>query len=109
QRITMRFAMNYTCESPKANITINTNVPGVDLDVTHIVTPITPNSNYPNNQTVVATIKNRGTSNASGFTVGYQYGNNPPVEQQFSGAIAAGATSNFTFNTPVDLCDVYFP
>lgn len=109
QRITMRFAMNYTCESPKANITINTNVPGVDLDVTHIVTPITPNSNYPNNQTVVATIKNRGTSNASGFTVGYQYGNNPPVEQQFSGAIAAGATSNFTFNTPVDLSDVYFP
>lgn len=109
QRMVMRFAMNYTCESPKANITINTNVPGVDLHVTDIVSPVTPNNNYPNNQTVVATIKNHGTGNASGFTVGYQYGNNPPVEQQFSGAIAAGATSNFTFNTPVDLSGVYFP
>ena len=108
QRITTRFSMNYTCESPKANITINTTVPSVDLHVTAITAPITPNNNYPTNQVVTATIKNNGTSNASGIVVGYRLGNNPPVEQPFSGAIAAGASSNFSFSTPVDLSDVYF-
>lgn len=108
QRITTRFSMNYTCESPKANITINTNVPAVDLHVTAITAPITPNNAYPANQIVTATIKNNGTANASGIIVGYKLGNNPPVEQPFSGAIAAGATSNFSFTTPVDLSDVYF-
>lgn len=108
QRISTRFSINYTCESPKANITINTTIPSVDLHVTAITAPITPNNSYPANQIVTTTIKNNGTSNASGIIIGYRLGNNPPVEQPFSGAIAAGASSNFSFSTPVDLSDVYF-
>ena len=108
QRISARFSINYTCESPLANITLNPTIPSVDLHVTEIVTPITPNNTYPANQIVSTTIVNHGTSNASGFTVGYQLGNNPPVEQAFSGAIAAGASSNFIFTTPVDLSNIYF-
>ena len=108
QRLNVWFSINYTCESPKSNITLNPTIPSVDLDVTNIITPITPNNNYPANQLVSATIVNHGTSNANGFTVGYKFGNNPPVEQTFSGAIAPGASTNFTFSTPVDLSDVYF-
>lgn len=108
QRISTKFSMNHTCESPIANITLNPTMPSVDLHVTNIITPITPNNNYPANQIVSATIVNHGTSNASGFTVGYKLGNNPPIEQSFTGAIASGASSNFTFSTPVDLSDVYF-
>lgn len=108
QRLSLWMSINYTCETPKSNITLNPTIPSVDLDVTNIITPITPNNNYPANQSVSATIVNHGTSNANGFTVGYKFGNNPPVEQAFSGAIAPGASSNFTFTTPVDLSDVYF-
>lgn len=108
QRLNLWFSINYTCESPKSNITLTPTIPSVDLDVTNIITPVTPNNNYPANQTVSATIVNHGTSNANGFTVGYKFGNNPPVEQAFTGAIAPGASTNFTFSTPVDLSDVYF-
>lgn len=108
QRLNTWFSMNYTCETPKSNITLNPTIPSVDLDVTNIITPITPDNNYPANQLVSATIVNHGTSNANGFTVGYQFGNNPPVEQAYSGAIAPGGSTNFTFTTPVDLSDVYF-
>lgn len=108
QRLNIWFSINYTCESPKSNITLTPTIPSVDLDVTNLITPITPNNNYPANQMVSATIVNHGTSNANGFTVGYKFGNNPPVEQAFSGAIAPGASTNFTFTTPVDLSDVYF-
>ncbi len=108
QRITTRFMINYTCESPKSTITLTPTMPNIDLHVTDITNPITPNNSYPTNQSVTATIVNHGTTNASGFVVGYQFGNNPPVEQNFSGAIAAGGSANFTFATPVDLSEVYF-
>ena len=54
------------------------------------------------------TIRNYGSQAASGFPVSYKFDNNTPVTQNFTGSIAAGATANMTFTTPVDLHTVYY-
>lgn len=108
QRLNTKFSFNYTCPSPQGTITVNTSAPAVDLSVEEIVAPVSPQVNYPNNQQVTVRLKNYGSNAASGFTVGYVFDNNAPVEQAYSGSLASGATNNFTFNTPVDLSGVYF-
>lgn len=108
QRLNTKFSFNYTCPSPQGTITLNTNAPASDLSLEEIIAPTSPQVNYPTNQQVTVKIKNFGTTPASGFTVGYKFENNAPVEQAFSGSIASGATNNFTFTTPVDLSSVYF-
>lgn len=108
QRINTCFSFNYTCESPQGTITLNTSVPSIDLEVADIVTPTTPNVNYSNNQQVRVTLKNHGSTAASGFTVGYKFDNNAPVEQAYSGSIASGGTATFNFTQNVDLSSVYF-
>lgn len=108
-RVNTKFKMNYTCESPKATITINTTVPQHDVGVVAITAPVPQTSNFTNNETVTVTVQNFGSQAASNFPVSYQLDNNTPVTQNYSGSLASGATATMTFNTHVDLTGVYFP
>jgi hypothetical protein len=49
------------------------------------------------------TISNFGTLVQTGFPVSYQINNLPIVTQNFSGNLASGASSSFSFTQPVDL------
>ena len=108
-RINTKFKMNYTCESPKAPITINTTVPQHDVGVVAISTPVTENSSFTVNESVTVTLHNFGTQAASNFQVSYQLDDGASVTQNYNGSLAAGATANMTFNTACDLTSVYFP
>ena len=101
--------MNYTCESPKATITINTTVPQHDVGVVAITAPVTQSNDYTTSETVTVTLQNFGTQAASNIPVTYQLANNTPVTQNYSGSIASGATANMTFTTNADLTSVYLP
>lgn len=103
-----KFKFNYTCESPKSTITINTAVPQNDVGVVEIIKPYATASNRTATEQVQVSIKNFGSSAASNFPVSYQFDNNAPVTQNYTGSLAAGATATMTFNTTVDLTDVYY-
>lgn len=103
-----RFKFSYTCESPKGLLQINTTQRAHDLELVSVTSPTTPNNNYATNETVSVRITNHGTSNESNFPVKYQLGNGTPVTQNYSGTLASGASGTMTFNTRVDLSDVYF-
>ena len=107
-RINTKFSMNYTCESPKAPITINTTVPQHDVGVVAISAPVTQNNSFTDNENVTVTLRNFGTQSASNFPVSYRLDDGTPVTQNYSGSLAAGATDIMTFNTACDLTDVYF-
>lgn len=107
-RVNTKFKVNYTCESPKSTITINTTVPQHDVGVVAISAPVTQNNNFTTSETVTVTIQNFGSQAASGFPVSYQLGNGAPVTQNYSGAIASGATATMTFSTNCDLTSVYY-
>lgn len=109
QRFNTRFGISYACESTgRGVITINTNVPAVDLEMNQITTPTTPNNAYTNNETVAVKIKNNGTSAANNVSVTYIIDGQAPVTENHSGSIAAGATATHTFTTHADLSNVYF-
>lgn len=108
-RVNTKFKMNYTCESPRAPITISTTVPQHDVGVVAISAPVTQNNNFTDNETVTVTVQNFGTEAASSFPVSYQLANNTPTTQNYSGSLAAGATATMTFNTNCDLTSVYMP
>ncbi len=108
-RIQTKFVMNYTCESPKATITINTTVPQHDVGVTAITAPVSQSNTFTANQPVTVTLKNFGSQAASNFPVSYQLANNTPQTQNYTGSLAAGATATMTFTTNADLTSVYFP
>ena len=108
-RVNTKFKVNYTCESPRAAITINTTVPQNDVGVVAITAPVSQNNNYTNNETVTVTLQNFGTQAASNIPVSYQLGNNAPVTENYSSSLAAGATATMTFTTSCDLTSVYLP
>lgn len=101
------FKINYTCESPKATITINTTVPQHDVGVVAITTPVTQSNNFTANETVTVTIKNFGSQSVSNIPVSYQFENAAPVTQNYTSSLASGATATMTFNTTCDLTTVY--
>lgn len=106
-----RFKFNYTCESPRSAIHINTTVPQHDVGVVSVVAPLpecTTESPYTDAEAVTVTIKNFGAQTASNFPVTYVLANQTPVTQNYSGSIASGETANMTFTQTVDLSDVYF-
>ncbi|MCR4964355.1 MAG: T9SS type A sorting domain-containing protein [Bacteroidales bacterium] len=103
-----RFKMNYTCESPKATITINTTIPQHDVGVTAINAPVTPSNTYTANNPVQVVVKNFGSQAASNFPVSYQLANGTPVTQNYTGNLAAGATATVNFTTTCDLTSVYY-
>lgn len=107
-RPTTKFKMNYTCESPKSTITINTTVPQHDVGVVAITAPVEQNNNFSATEAVTVTLQNFGTQAASNFPVTYQLGSNAPVTQNYSGSLAAGATANMTFGTNCDMTSVYY-
>ena len=102
-----QFKFNYTCQSPKASITINTTKPQHDVGVIAITAPVSPDQ-YTNNETVTVTIKNFGSAAASNFPVSYRLANGTPVTENYSGSIASGATGTKTFTAHADLSSVYF-
>ena len=103
-----QFKFNYTCESPKSTITINTSMPQHDVGVVDILRPVQTATNRTATEQVQVTIKNFGSAAASNFPVSYRFNNGTPVTQNFTGTIAAGATANMTFTQTVDLTDVYY-
>jgi len=103
-----KFRFNYTCESPKSTITLNTSVPQHDVAITAIQAPVEEAFSRTANEQVRVTIKNNGSTAASNFPVSYQFNNGTPVTQNYTGSIAAGATATMTFTTTVDLTSVYF-
>ena len=108
-RVNTKFKVNYTCESPRAAITINTTVPQNDVGVVAITAPVSQNNNYTTNEAVTVTLQNFGTQAASNIPVSYQLGNNAPVTENYSSSLAAGATATMTFTTSCDLTSVYLP
>lgn len=109
-RINTRFSINYTCESPRQEVKFNTTVPTCDLEVTDIITPVTPDNNYGPNTNVQITIKNHGTASATGFTVGYYLEGEPHVTENYTNTIpATTGSANYTFQAPIDLSDIYMP
>ena len=108
-RINTKFKINYTCESPKAPVTINTTVPQHDVGVVAITAPVTQNNSFTDNENVTVTLHNFGTQAASNIPVSYQLDNGTPVTQNYSGSLAAGATVEMSFNTASNLTSVYFP
>ena len=107
-RVNTKFKMNYTCESPKATITINTTVPQHDVGVTAITAPVPQSNAFTATENVTVTIRNFGSAAASNFPVSYQLGNNTPVTENYSGSLASGATATMTFSTACDLTGVYY-
>ena len=108
-RVNTKFKMNYTCESPKAPIQINTSVPQHDVGVIAITAPVAQNNNFTDNEPVTVTLKNFGSQAASGFPVSYQLANNEPVTQNYIFSLTPGATAEMTFTTNCDLTSVYLP
>lgn len=51
--------------------------------------------------TVTIDIENFGLNSFSNFTVNYQVDNNPVVSETFTASIASGATSSYSFSTPI--------
>ena len=103
-----RFKFNYTCESPKGILQINTVQRTHDLQLEAILAPSTPNNAYANNEQVQVRITNHGKNTESNFPVKYQLDNQTPVSQNFSGSLASGASATITFTQRLDLTDVYF-
>lgn len=109
-RYNTKFSISYACESAQRGvITVNTNVPGVDLEVVDIVTPVTPNAAYTNNETVKVHVANHGSNNASNYKISYQVADETPVEVNNPTAVPSNDTITYTFATHVDLTDIYFP
>ncbi len=50
---------------------------------------------------VTMTILNSGQNDIANVEVGYQFDNNPPVIETFSGSIAAGSETAYTFSLPL--------
>lgn len=103
-----KFKFNYTCESNRSQITINTTIPQHDVGVVNITQPVQTASSRTATEQVKVTIKNYGSTAASNFPVTYCFNNGTPVTQNFTGSIAAGATASMTFTQTVDLSDVYY-
>jgi subtilisin-like proprotein convertase family protein len=74
--------------------------PAINGGITQIVSPVTGCGLGLSDVTVVIT--NFGENDLSNFDVSYDAGNGPVVEQ-FTGTIAGGQTSTFTFATQLDL------
>lgn len=71
-----------------------------DAGVLAIVTP-TGSVVTGSSQTVEVTIKNYGTNALTSIPVRYRINNGVPVAEQWTGNLAPGATTNFTFTAPV--------
>ena len=74
----------------------------VDAAITKIVAPVT-GQNLTAEETVIAAIKNNGTSPITSLKVELRVNGTPIATETFTGNIAAGATTNYTFTAKVNL------
>ena len=72
-----------------------------DLAIISIDTPVS--GVLSTNESVTVTIQNLGESDASGFDVSYQIGNNIEVIETYSETITSGSIAQYTFATTADL------
>jgi hypothetical protein len=67
------------------------------------ITPINKVCGFSATETISAVIENLGSVAASGFTVSYTIDGGAAVTQNFTGSLAGGATSTFTFTQKANL------
>ena len=109
-RYNLLFGVSYTCESAeRGTITVTTVLPNIDLDVESLISPVTPNNAYTNNETVTVKLTNHGANTANNYSLSYQLEGQAPVTVTNPVSIPTGQTVTYSFTTPVDLSDIYFP
>ena len=109
-RFNTKFTISYSCETAaRGVITVNTAVPNVDLEVLSIDNPVTPNPAYTNNEMVTVQLTNHGSNTANNYSLSYQLEGQAPVTVNNPVAVPSNGTVTYTFTTPVDLSEVYFP
>jgi len=109
-RYNTKFNISYSCETAdRGRITIHTAVPNIDLDVVSIVNPVTPNAAYTTNETVSVQLHNHGNNTANNYSLSYQLEGQTPVTVNNPVAVPSQGMVSYTFTTPVDLSEVYFP
>ena len=109
-RFNTKFSVSYACESASRGvITVHTAVPSVDLDVVSIDNPTTPNSAYTNAETVTIQLANHGSNAANSYSLSYQLEGQAPVTVNNPVTVPSNDTVTYSFTTPVDLSEVYFP
>ncbi|MBO4655999.1 MAG: T9SS type A sorting domain-containing protein [Bacteroidales bacterium] len=109
-RFNTRFSVSYACESAgRGRITVNTQLPAVDLDLITLEAPVAPNNAYTNHETVTVQMTNHGSSTASNYSLSYQLEGQAPVTVNNPVNVASNSTVTYSFATPVDLSGVYFP
>jgi len=75
-----------------------------DIGVTLINSPTS--QSFSSNETVNITITNFGDSTVSGFDVSYQIDSNTAITENFSESIEPGNSTDYSFNTTVDLSNI---
>ncbi|MBO7576394.1 MAG: T9SS type A sorting domain-containing protein [Bacteroidales bacterium] len=109
-RFNTKFNISYACESAgRGVITVHTSVPNVDLDVVSINNPTTPNLAYTNNETVTVQLANHGSNAANNYSLSYQLEGQAPVTVNNPVNVPSNGTVTYSFTTPVNLSEVYFP
>ena len=109
-RFNTKFNISYSCESAgRGLITIHTAVPNVDLDVVSIDNPTTPNSAYTNAETVTIQLANHGSNSANSYSLSYELDGQAPVTVSNPVTVPSNDTVTYSFTTPVDLSEIYFP
>jgi hypothetical protein len=110
QRFNTKFSISYTCESAgRGVITVNTVLPNIDLVVESIDAPVTPNNDYTNNETVTVRLTNHGRTAATNYSLSYQLEGMAPVTVNNPVTVGSGSTVSYSFTTPIDLSELYFP
>ncbi len=71
-----------------------------DVGVIDLVNPVS--AVLSNNETVTVKIRNFGTQSAGNFPVSYQIDGGAVVTENYTGTLASGAETNFTFSTTGD-------
>ncbi|HBX52107.1 MAG: hypothetical protein A2275_04755 [Bacteroidetes bacterium RIFOXYA12_FULL_35_11] len=78
-----------------------TNTPG-DAGINLISAPVS-GCGLGSNETITVTINNFGSCAIGNIPVSYSINNGASVTENYTGTIAAGTSSSFTFSTPADL------
>ncbi len=67
------------------------------------ITPISKPCGFSATEPITAVLENLGSAPVSGFTVSYTLNSGAPVTQPFTGTLAPGVPTNFTFTQPANL------
>jgi len=78
---------------------------GNDLAVNSIINTVTDFQTICNSGSIIvsAIIENLGFQNQSNFTVSYQAGTNPVVQETYNGTLNSGSSIVYNFSTPISI------